>query len=197
MAREPRRKGVGAEYAVGFGKPPQGTRFQKGRSGNPAGRPRGALDFDTLLDKALAEKVVVKDASGRRRAISKLEAALIQVVNKAAGADQRATKIVLDLLAKRQAREGGAPDPLAADAGGAAELRPLPSIDWSGMTTSELIAVKEAIGIIGRRRPDLPAAAYPMPPVGPGEAEPYGSESILRYYKPSPGYPPDGGEGSG
>jgi hypothetical protein len=29
------------EYAVGYGKPPVNSRFRKGRSGNPGGRPRG------------------------------------------------------------------------------------------------------------------------------------------------------------
>lgn len=32
--------GGGASYAVGKGKPPHGSRFVKGQSGNPAGRPR-------------------------------------------------------------------------------------------------------------------------------------------------------------
>jgi hypothetical protein len=35
-----RRKRGGREYQVGYGKPPAQTRFQKGRSGNPRGRPR-------------------------------------------------------------------------------------------------------------------------------------------------------------
>ena len=28
-------------YEVGYGKPPQATRFQPGKSGNPKGRPKG------------------------------------------------------------------------------------------------------------------------------------------------------------
>jgi Family of unknown function (DUF5681) len=31
-----------SDYQVGYGKPPQHTRFKKGESGNPAGRPRHA-----------------------------------------------------------------------------------------------------------------------------------------------------------
>ena len=127
MAREPRCTG-GTTYAVGYGKPPERTRFQKGRSGNPAGRPKGALDLGTLLEKVLSETVAVKDGAGRRRRISKGEAAVTQLVNKAAaGADPRATRLLFDLLAKRQARDGRASgtgpaaEPAAGPAAGAGE----------------------------------------------------------------------------
>src|SRR4051794_35897587 len=46
------------DYEVGRGKPPKHSQFRKGQSGNPCGRPRGAKNFDTLLIKALDEKVV-------------------------------------------------------------------------------------------------------------------------------------------
>ena len=42
------------DYVVGYGKPPLHTRFQKGRSGNPNGRPRGKKNMSTLLSAALA-----------------------------------------------------------------------------------------------------------------------------------------------
>ena len=32
----------GGDYEVGYGRPPKATRFRKGRSGNPRGRPKGA-----------------------------------------------------------------------------------------------------------------------------------------------------------
>jgi hypothetical protein len=71
-----------------------------------------ALDLGTLLEKALSETVAVKDGAGRRRRISKGEAAVTQLVNKAAaGADPRATRLLFDLLAKRQARDGRASAP--------------------------------------------------------------------------------------
>src|ERR1700693_5274136 len=45
------RKQKPAPYQVGYGKPPMHTQFQKGKSGNPSGRPRRAA---TERAKALA-----------------------------------------------------------------------------------------------------------------------------------------------
>ena len=35
-----RRRNIKADYAVGYGRPPQNSRFKKGQSGNPTGRRR-------------------------------------------------------------------------------------------------------------------------------------------------------------
>jgi Family of unknown function (DUF5681) len=40
MTRAPKKASSG-DYKVGYGKPPSETRFRKGVSGNPGGRPRG------------------------------------------------------------------------------------------------------------------------------------------------------------
>ena len=86
-----------SNYEVGYGKPPRHTRFQKGRSGNPAGRPRGQKNLATLLSDALDQKIIVVE-SGRRKKISKREAIVTQLVNKSASADLKATQIVLAML---------------------------------------------------------------------------------------------------
>lgn len=53
------RPGRDGEYEVGYGKPPKETRFKRGQSGNPNGRPKGAKtgppDHDRLAAILLEE----------------------------------------------------------------------------------------------------------------------------------------------
>ncbi len=84
------------QYTVGKGKPPEHTRFQKGQSGNPAGRRRGSKNVATLLEQVLNERVVVTE-NGKRKRITKLEAMLKQLANKAASGDHRAIKLLMPL----------------------------------------------------------------------------------------------------
>jgi hypothetical protein len=98
----------GGEYEVGYGKPPLNTRFQKGQSGNPKGRPKGSLNFATILERTLRERVVVNEG-GRRRIITKLEAAIKQLVNKAAGGDLNAFRLLRELA--RSGEEAVQPQP--------------------------------------------------------------------------------------
>jgi hypothetical protein len=81
---------------VGYGFPPESTRFKKGVSGNPKGRPKGSLNVSTVFVKALRQKVVINE-HGKRRTVTKLEAALKQLVNKAATGDLRALHQLLEL----------------------------------------------------------------------------------------------------
>ena len=46
---------------TGFMNPPEHTRFKKGKSGNPQGRPRKPKDLNTVLQQVLNRKVRVKD----------------------------------------------------------------------------------------------------------------------------------------
>jgi hypothetical protein len=90
-----------AAARVGYCRPPVETRFRPGQSGNPRGRPKGARSVSTVIAAALSERVAVTE-NGQRRHISKLEAAVKQLVNRAASGEFRATQL---LLALAQANE--------------------------------------------------------------------------------------------
>ena len=97
------------DYEVGYGKPPLHTRFQKGRSGNPKGRPRGRKNLSSLLNDALNGSVIVVE-NGRRKKITKREAIITQLVNKSASADLKATQIVLAMLQEVGSQADGSAD---------------------------------------------------------------------------------------
>jgi Family of unknown function (DUF5681) len=93
-----------SSYEVGYGKPPKHTQFQKGQSGNPKGRPKKPKNLPALILKAFGEKVVVK-GSGKRHSMTKLEAALVQLVNRALSGDIKAFREVIRLREKVQEQE--------------------------------------------------------------------------------------------
>jgi len=93
-----------ANEPVGYGSPPESTRFKKGVSGNPKGRPKGSLNVATAFAKALRERVVVTE-HGQRKTITKLEAALKQLVNKAAAGDLRALRQLVELARDAETKQ--------------------------------------------------------------------------------------------
>lgn len=90
--------------AVGYGKPPAATRFKKGVSGNPKGRPKGSLNVATVFIKTLREKVVINE-HGQRKRVTKLEAAMKQLINKAATGDQRSMRLLVELARDAEAKQ--------------------------------------------------------------------------------------------
>jgi hypothetical protein len=95
-------------YEIGYGKPPRHSRWKKGQSGNPTGKQRGVKSFATLLREAVHEKVTIVAENGRHRQITKLEAALTQLVNRAAQGDLKSTQTLLGLVDEIERGSGGA-----------------------------------------------------------------------------------------
>src|SRR5271167_5253740 len=108
------------EYEVGYAKPPRHAGFQKGRSGNPKGRPKGSKNLATLLSQALVEKFRLTE-DGRRRRITKRELVIKQLVNKSASADLRAIKQLIDIVERVEGRGGASPTPPPSPAFSAAD----------------------------------------------------------------------------
>ncbi|WP_020182127.1 DUF5681 domain-containing protein [Methylotenera sp. 1P/1] len=84
-------------YKVGFAKPPLETRFQKGQSGNPSGRPKGKRNMATIL-KSVSNETLVITENGERKTITKLEASFKQLVNKAASGDHASIKLLIQVM---------------------------------------------------------------------------------------------------
>jgi hypothetical protein len=90
------------DYEVGYGKPPKHTRFAKGASGNPSGRPKGSKNLATHIHEAIHKKVRVNTENGVRH-ITKLEATLMQLLNLALGGKNR--QAIRDVLQLAQLAE--------------------------------------------------------------------------------------------
>jgi hypothetical protein len=81
-------------YEVGYRKPPRHAQFKKGCSGNARGRPRRSKSANTILKNALLEEVTAT-MNGQKRTLSKYEAIIIRLVNKALEGDHRAIEYLL------------------------------------------------------------------------------------------------------
>jgi len=100
-------------YRVGYKRPPLHSRFAKGKSGNPSGR-RRVQGVGELLQKTLAARVTVT-ADGTPRRITKREAVIVQLVNRAAEADPRSLKLLFELIRQVEGPESLAIEPPAED----------------------------------------------------------------------------------
>ena len=89
MSTNPR----GGDYDVGYGKPPPSTRFQKGRSGNPRGRPRNRRR-EIPYDHVLGQMVTVLE-DGRERRITAAEAFIMQLTKKGLQGDSTSARASL------------------------------------------------------------------------------------------------------
>jgi hypothetical protein len=86
---------------VGYGRPPKATRFKKGQSGNPKGRPRNRrrdIPYDTLL----GQMVTVRE-DGRERRITAAEAFILQLTKKGLEGDSASARASLTAIENARA----------------------------------------------------------------------------------------------
>lgn len=94
---------------VGYRRPPAATRFAKGRSGNPRGRPRGKagqLPYDSVLGQ-----IVTVTENGQTKRITAAEAFLLKLMKDALAGDAAAMR---DMLTTIEAAKSARPAPDAA-----------------------------------------------------------------------------------
>lgn len=133
-------------YAVGYKRPPKETRFQKGRSGNPKGRPKGARGVDAVLKEIMNEKIAVKTAGGRQKMRRKV-AMLHRAVDLALAGNTRMMELILRRLDSAEARELA--DVIRSDAtiaSAAAAVTPSqPAIDLDAHDEAILAALRDMV----------------------------------------------------
>jgi hypothetical protein len=85
------------EYEVGYGKPPEHTKFKPGQSGNPRGRKRsiGPPDWEDPLKAALQKKLPVI-VDGKRVKLPTYEVMILATIKRAMTGCLKSMKLLLD-----------------------------------------------------------------------------------------------------
>ena len=86
---------------VGYRRPPRTTRFARGQSGNPAGRPRGRRQ-EAPYEAVLGQMVTIREG-GTARQVTAAEAFLLQLTKRGLEGDGAAARESLAMI--EQARE--------------------------------------------------------------------------------------------
>jgi hypothetical protein len=89
-----------ADYEVGYKKPLEGSRYPKGVSGNPKGRPKGrSQDIASVVNEAALTPVGVKH-KGKKTKMELRKALILNVLMEGLTGDAKARKLALETLVK-------------------------------------------------------------------------------------------------
>ncbi len=85
------------KYQIGYKKPPHKNRFQKGKSGNPNGRPKKSRNLKTLIKKEMESMILIQE-NGETKNLSKIEAIVKGLFSNALKQDPKAIRTLLPIL---------------------------------------------------------------------------------------------------
>src|ERR1700676_5080066 len=99
------------DIAVGYRQPPRATRFTKGRSGNPAGRPRGR-HRQAPYESVLGQMVKIRER-GAERHVTAAEAFVLQLTKRGLEGDGAAARESLAMIEQARERQGAGQSPIS------------------------------------------------------------------------------------
>ena len=96
---KPRAKqSADGKYPVGYKRPPEKSRFQKGSSGNPSGRPKKTPSLSDRIRKELLSRQTV-NVGGQRLSLSTEEVLIKSIIQHAIrGKNSKAVELVLEWI---------------------------------------------------------------------------------------------------
>jgi hypothetical protein len=102
------------DYAVGYGRPPEHSRFRKGQSGNPRGKVKGRKSLKSILADELSARMTI-GINGKQVTASRQQLMVQTLTARAAAGDTRAAKMVIELVLQVFGADGqdGARQPLS------------------------------------------------------------------------------------
>lgn len=83
------------DHKVGPGRPPKHSRWKKGQSGNPRGRPKGRIDVRAVLEEELSELIILATPQGERE-VTKLQAVIRRLIHEGLSGKVYAIQDILD-----------------------------------------------------------------------------------------------------
>jgi hypothetical protein len=119
------------ENNVGYKRPPRHTRFKKGQSGNPKGRPKGHLNLKTDLTNELGERIRLNQ-DGKPVKLTKQQALVKSLVARAIKGDPRANGVLFPLILR------------------VFDIEPIEEADKAPLSQSDELILKDFIAGLGK-----------------------------------------------